>query len=86
MMVTRKKEDAEKPQMSRVVVNGKERFVGATDVARWITRTQKFHCNPQTVINALVRSPTVRKQTVVAEIMRKHYPELFVSEAGACEV
>ena len=82
-MVADKKSGGAKPQMTRVIVNGRERILGATDVARWITRTHGFHCSPQTVVNAIGRDTMPSKQSRATEIMRKHYPEMFDAKQEA---
>lgn len=66
-----------KPKLTKLEGDGKVRYIGATEVAKWITQEYGFYCTPNMVTNALHRS-VQNNVPSTPEILRKHYPQLFV--------
>jgi len=65
-----------KPQIERVTVNGRTRYLGITDAAKWISAKHGVKCTTQSVINAISRRGEVRPKTA-ADFVREEYPEIF---------
>ena len=72
----RKKPVGLKPQITRTTVNGRTRWLGTTDAARWISAKHGVNCTAQSVINAIYRKPEVPRKPI-ANFVREEYPEIF---------
>ena len=68
--------DDVKPELVRVVVNGRVGYKGCSDVSRWFNRKYGMKCRPQHV-DASLRRVLKPVPMTVATLVRAHYPEMF---------
>jgi len=68
--------DDVKPELVCVVVDGRKCYKGCSKVSRWLNRLYGVKSRPQHVDSAL-RRVLKPVQRTVADLVRKHYPEMF---------